>query len=80
MVEPYNQMQSTSYVSDCDDRLEDQVAKGMGLGVSGDNDEGSFSASISSEMSKGVTNGSRFVRMDEMIEMPLKKVMFKTLK
>jgi len=52
----------------------------MGLGVSGSNDEGSFSASISSEMSKGVTNGSRYVRMDEMIEMTLKKVMFKTLK
>jgi len=73
-------MQSTRIVSDCEDRLEDSVAKGAGLGVSGKGDEGSFSASASYEMSQGVTKGNRFIRMDDIIEMPLKKVMFKNFK
>lgn len=73
-------MQSSRIVSDCEDRLEDSVAKGAGLGVSGENDEGSFSASVNNEMSESVTGKNRFIRMDDIIEMPLKKVMFKNFK
>jgi len=74
MCEPYNQMQLKSIQSDCEEKLEDQVSSSMSVDVGFPG----MSASMANEMSEGTTKGKRFVRIDDIVEIPLQKVMFKT--
>lgn len=69
-------MQLKSFQSDCEEKLEDQVSSSMNVDVGFP----ALSISMSTEMSEGNTKGKQFVRIDDIIEIPIKKVMFKTTK
>lgn len=67
-------MQLKSIQSDCEEKLEDQVSSSMSVDVGFPG----MGASMANEMSEGTTKGKRFVRIDDIVEIPLQKVMFKT--
>jgi len=83
MTEFYNQMQLVQLMSSSEDKIETKLAAKMGFSASasagGALVSASASAGVEASAEQTWTNTVKSVRMDTIVEMPVKKVMFTTL-